>query len=229
MPISEVYNCDCLEYMRSLPDKYFDLCIADPLYGVSYARGKHGFGVTTKNLPSSKDVMWDNAIPSQEVFNEILRVSKNCIVWGGNYFTHLLPVSKCWIVWDKYVNIENKSVFADAELAWTNMTKVVKMFRLRQVGFISDTKDGKRIHPTQKPTELYDWLLDNYAKDGEKIFDPFLGSGSSRIASYKKGYDFYACELDKGYYDAQEERFRKECFGEIRQDNGQIITNLSLF
>lgn len=228
MPISEVYNCDCLEYMRSIPDKYFDLCIADPPYGVSYARGKHGWGIC-ENRPTLEDVKWDNDIPTQEVFNEILRVSKNCIIWGGNYFTHLLPVSKCWIVWDKCDGTTNKSVFADAELAWTNMTKVVKMFRLRQMGFISDTKDLTRIHPTQKPSELYAWLLDTYAKDGGKIFDPFLGSGSSRIAAYKKGFDFYACELNKDYYEAQEERFRRECLGEIKTKSGNTITEQSLF
>lgn len=226
--ISEVYNCDCLEYMKSLPDKYFDLCIADPPYGVSYARGENGWGVC-ENRPTLEDVKWDNSIPSQEVFNEILRVSKNCIIWGGNYFTHLLPVSKCWIVWDKLDGTTNKSVFADAELAWTNMQKVVRTFRLRQMGFISDTKDGKRIHPTQKPSELYTWILKNYAKEGDKIFDPFLGSGSSRIAAYKFGFDFYACELDKEYYEAQEERFRRECLGEIKLSNGQIIKQQSLF
>lgn len=161
MLISEVHNCDCMDFMRDLPDSFFDLAIADPPFGISYARGKNGFGVCD-NRPTLQDVKWDNAIPGKDFFDELLRVSKHAIIWGGNYFTHLLPVSKCWIVWDKRDGIPNKSVFADAELAWTNFTKVVRMFRLRQIGFISDSKDADRIHPTQKPTELYHWLLANY-------------------------------------------------------------------
>ena len=164
-PISKVLNCNCMEYMKTLPDKCMGLTIADPPYGVSYARGKNGWGVCD-NRPDLKDVKWDSKIPEKEFFDELLRVSDKVIIWGGNYFTHLLPVSKCWLVWDKCNGTTNKSVFADAELAWTNMTKVVKMFHLRQMGFISDTKDSKRIHPTQKPTELYDWLITNYAPQG---------------------------------------------------------------
>jgi site-specific DNA-methyltransferase (adenine-specific) len=206
---NEVYNIDCMEYMKTLPDKYFDICIADPPYGVSYARGKNGWGVCD-NRPDLEDVKWDKEIPRKEFFDELLRVSDKVIIWGGNYFTHLLPVSKCWIVWDKCNGTTNKSVFADAELAWTNMTKVVKMFHLRQMGFISDTKDGKRIHPTQKPTELYEWLIKNYAKEGDIIFDPMMGSQSSRIAAHRLGFDYVGCELDKEYFDKGCERFKNE-------------------
>ena len=206
---SEVYNIDCMEFMKTLPDKCFGLTIADPPYGVSYARGKNGWGVCD-NRPNLEDVKWDKEIPQKEFFDELLRVSDKVIIWGGNYFTHLLPVSKCWLVWDKCNGTTNKSVFADAELAWTNMTKVVKMFHLRQMGFISDTKDGKRIHPTQKPTELYEWLIINYAKDGDTIFDPMFGSGSSRIAAHKLGYDYVGCEIDKEYFDKANERFVNE-------------------
>lgn len=208
-PISQVYNCDCVEYMKTLPDKHFGLAIADPPYGVSYARGKNGWGVCD-NRPDLKDVKWDKEIPQKAFFDELLRVSDRVIIWGGNYFTHLLPVLKCWIVWDKCNGTTNKSVFADAELAWTNMTKVVKMFHLRQMGFISDTKDGKRIHPTQKPTELYEWLIKNYAKEGDIIFDPMAGSFSPRIAAYRLGYDYVGCELDKEYFDKGNERFVNE-------------------
>ena len=162
---SEVFNTDCLEYMRSLPDKTFQLAIADPPYGVSYARGKNGYGVTVDKLPTHRDVDWDAKIPDKAFFDELLRVSDKVIIWGGNYFTHLLPVSKCWIVWDKCDGMENKSVFADAELAWTNMTKVVSLYRLRQLGFISATQDSDRIHPTQKPTELYGKLTDFLTTD----------------------------------------------------------------
>lgn len=162
------------------------------------------------NRPDLEDVKWDKEIPQKEFFDELLRVSDKVIIWGGNYFTHLLPVSKCWIVWDKCNGTTNKSVFADAELAWTNMKKVVKMFHLRQMGFISDTKDGKRIHPTQKPTELYEWLIKNYAKEGDIIFDPMAGSQSSRIAAHRLGFDYVGCELDKEYFDKGCERFKME-------------------
>ena len=226
---SEVFNTDCLEYMRTLPDKAFQLAIADPPYGVSYARGKNGYGVTVDKLPTHSDVDWDAKIPEKAFFDELLRVSDKVIIWGGNYFTHLLPVSKCWIVWDKCDGMENKSVFADAELAWTNMTKVVSLYRLRQLGFISATQDSDRIHPTQKPTELYAWLLKNYAKPGDRIFDPMMGSQSSRIAAYKMGFDYVGCELDKEYFDKGCERFAKECLGEHHHKDGTIVIEQSLF
>ena len=227
--MNEVFNTDCLEYMRTLPDKAFQLAIADPPYGVSYARGKNGYGVTVDKLPTHKDVDWDAKIPEKDFFDELLRVSDKVIIWGGNYFTHLLPVSKCWIVWDKCDGMENKSVFADAELAWTNMTKVVSMFRMRQLGFISATQDTDRIHPTQKPTELYAWLLRKYAKPGDRIFDPMMGSQSSRIAAYKLGFDYVGCELDKEYFDKGCERFNRECKGEIKTKDGNVIKQMSLF
>ena len=206
---SEVYNINVMQYMKDVPDKYFGLTIADPPYGVGYARGKNGWGVCD-NRPDLKDVKWDKEIPQKSFFDELLRVSDRVIIWGGNYFTHLLPVSKCWIVWDKCNGTTNKSVFADAELAWTNMTKVVRMFHLRQMGFISDTKDGKRIHPTQKPTELYEWLIKNYAKEGDVIFDPMMGSQSSRIAAHRLGFDYVGCELDKEFFDKGCERYNEK-------------------
>ena len=205
--MNEAYNIDCMEYMATLPDKAFELAIVDPPYGVQYARGKNGWGVC-ENRPELKDVKWDNQTPTQDYFNELFRVSQNQIIWGGNYFTDKLPVSKCWITWDKCDGTENKSVFADLELAWTSFTKVCRLYRLRQMGFISDTQDGERIHPTQKPTELYEWLLTNYAKQGDRILDTHLGSGSSRIACYNLGFDFVGCEIDKDYFEAQEKRFQ---------------------
>ena len=183
---SEALNIDCMDYMRQLPDKAFDLAIADPPYGVSYARGKNGWGVCD-NRPSLDDVKWDSKIPEKEFFDELQRVSKYQIIWGGNYFTHLLPVSKCWIVWDKLNGSTNKSVFADAELAWTNMTKVVRIFRLRQMGFISDTQDATRIHPTQKPTELYAWLLQQFAHDGGGNLRPYDGQSEQPHSRLQAG------------------------------------------
>jgi len=195
-----ITNEDNMQLMARYPDKYFDLAIVDPPYGISYARGKNGWGINS-NRPELKDVKWDKETPKEEYFNELFRVSKNQLIWGGNYFTDKIPVSKCWIVWNKINNTDNKSVFADAELCWTSFTKVVKMFTLRTMGFISDTKDEKRIHPTQKPTELYKWILDNYAKQGDKILDTHLGSGSIAIACHDYNFDLTACELDKEYYD----------------------------
>jgi site-specific DNA-methyltransferase (adenine-specific) len=159
---------------------------------------------------------WDVA-PSQEYFNELFRISKNQIIWGGNYFD--LPPTRCIIVWDKVQPWEN---FSQVEIAWTSFDYPAKLFKY-------DNRTGGKIHPTQKPIELYAWLLDNYANKGDKVFDPFLGSGSSRIAAYKKGFDFYACELDKEYYEAQEERFRRECLGEYKRKDGSTIKQLSLF
>ena len=200
------YNIDCMEYMKTLPDKAFELAVVDPPYGIAYARGKNGWGVCG-NRPETKDVSWDKSTPNKEYFDELFRVSQNQIIWGGNYFTDKIPVSKCWIVWNKISDTENKSVFADCELAWTSFSKVCRMFTLRQMGFISDTKDNERIHPTQKPTELYRWIFANYAKKGDKILDTHLGSGSSRIAAYDLGFDFVGCEIDKEYFEKQEERF----------------------
>lgn len=198
---------DNMLLMARYPDNYFDLAIVDPPYGISYARGKNGWGVND-NRPSLDNVKWDKETPKIEYFNELIRVSKNQIIWGGNYFTDKLPVSKCWIVWNKINNTENKSVFADAELCWTSFKKVVKMFTLRTMGFISDTKDNDRIHPTQKPSELYKWLLDNYAKEGDKILDTHLGSGSIAIACHDYGFELTACELDKDYYDKAIQRIK---------------------
>lgn len=211
MPISEVYNVDCLEYMKSLPDKYFDLCIADPPFAIGISMNP------VRQAHKKKD--WDSQLPSKEVFDEMFRVSKHAIIWGGNYFG--LPPNKHFIIWDKQQPFDFS--MAMCEYAWSNIDKPAKIFRYR----VQNEKN--KIHCCQKAIALYAWILDNYAKDGDKIFDPFLGSGSSRIAAYKKGFDFYACELDKEYYDAQEERFRRECFGEIKQSDGQIVTQTSLF
>lgn len=240
--ISEVYNCDCLEYMKTLPDKYFELCIADPPYGINATkmgmggtkdhrriarklykehtekgRLNSGSGKLKDRVLNRSMIDWDNQVPSKEYFDELFRVSKHQIIWGGNYFD--LPPTRGIICWDKCQPWEN---FSQIEMAWTSFDYPAKLYRF-------DNRTTDKIHPTQKPIALYAWILDNYANQGDKIFDPFLGSGSSRIAAYKKGYDFYACELDKDYYDAQEERFRKECFGEIKLNNGKTLTQMSLF
>ncbi len=224
-PISEVYNMDCLEYMKTIPDKFFDLCIADPPYGINVTKMTLGNG---KNKVNRGTTHWDAKAPDMALFNEIIRVSKKQIIWGANHFISKIPYdSSCWIVWDKGTGAND---FADCELAWTSFQKAVRKYFQSWVGSNAKEKSDKmRIHPTQKPIALYAWLLDNYAIGGGKIFDPFLGSGSSRIAAYKKGFDFYGCELDEEYFTAQEERFRRECFGEQKLKNGTIIVQNSLF
>ena len=221
--ISEVYNCNCLEYMRSLPDKHFDLCIADPPYGMGNSRcnksrhsGNGKLANRVLNMNAEAFEKWDIA-PSQEYFDELFRVSKHQIIWGGNYFN--LTPTRGIICWDKCQPWEN---FSQWEMAWTSFDTPASLFRF-------DNRTGDKIHPTQKPIALYCWLLDKYAKSDYKIFDPYLGSGSSRIAAYKKGFDFYACELDKDYYEAQEERFRRECLGEIKLTNGKVAVQQTLF
>ena len=150
----------------------------------------------------------------------MMRVSKNQIIWGGNYFIDMLYPTRCFLIWDKKARLRT---LADCEMAWTSFDKNAKIFtHVRNTG-------EKRVHICQKPIALYEWILENYGKEGYKIFDPFLGSGSSRIAAYKKGFDFYACELDKDYYKAQEERFRKECLGEIKLTNGKVAVQQKLF
>jgi len=202
----EITNEDNMALMARYPDNYFELAIVDPPYGVQYARGKNGYGNTTKNLPKLTDVDWDKSIPTDEYWQELFRVSKYQIVWGGNYFA--LPVSKCWIVWDKIGEMELKNPFSDCELAWTSFTKVLKKKTIRQQGFIKDTKDKVRIHPTQKPTELYKWVLENYAEPKSKILDTHLGGGSIVLACHDLGYEITACELDKDYYDSAIKRIQ---------------------
>ena len=195
-PRIELLNVDCMEYMATVPDKHFDLAIVDPPYGIGEkfkggASGKMNFNEIVK-----KD--WDNA-PKAEYFKELNRVSKNQIIWGGNYFN--LPPSRCFIIWDKVIS-EDFSL-AMAELAWTSFDKLVKIVKIQV------PKDGK-VHPTQKPVKLYRWLLKNYAKEGGKILDTHGGSMSSAIACHQMGFDLTLCELDKDYYEAGVKRFKEQ-------------------
>lgn len=186
---SEVYNIDCLEYMRSLPDKAFELAVVDPPYGIGISSNPVRQAHEKKN--------WDKSIPDKEYFTELFRVSKNQIIWGGNYYD--LPPTQNLIVWDKQ-QPEDFSL-AMCEIAWCSIQKPAKIFRYSVL-----TEKGK-IHPTQKPVALYKWILSRYAKPGDKILDTHLGSGSSRIAAYDMGFDFVGCEIDKTYFDLQEKRF----------------------
>ena len=193
-PFSEVFNEDCIQVMKRYPDKFFDLAVVDPPYGINVNMNAG----RKKDTKSKKRAIkkWDTETPNAEYWQELFRVSKNQIIWGGNYFN--LPPTRCFIVWDKIIS-EDFSL-AMAELAWTSFDKLAKIYKLQV------PKDGK-IHPTQKPVKLYDWLLHNYAKPNDLILDTHLGSGSSRIAAYKGGFNFVGFEIDKEYYEKQEKRF----------------------
>lgn len=211
------YNMDCLEAMRLMPDKAFDLAVVDPPYGIgvmsmnytkSGAVRTHGYSAATR-MDYRKQGEWDVA-PGPEYFAELFRVSKKQIIWGGNYFQ--LPPSKGFIVWDKRVNDEMRNDFADCELAWlSDGLGVARVFRYVWNGMIQGNMKAKedRFHPTQKPVALYSWIFKNYAQAGYKILDTHLGSGSSRIAAYDLNLDFVGYEIDKEYFDKQEERFAK--------------------
>jgi site-specific DNA-methyltransferase (adenine-specific) len=205
--ISEVTNEDCMEGMARYPDKYFDLAIVDPPYGINMDGGNIGGNNAGKTKDYTKKD-WDNKIPDKEYFNELKRISKNQIIWGANHFVENIyqSNSSCWIVWDK----DNTGNFADCELAYTSFKTAVRMFTFRWNGMLQQDMKNKeyRIHPTQKPVALYKWLLHNYAKQGDKILDTHLGSGSSRIAAYEMGFDFTAFELDAEYFEAQEKRYK---------------------
>lgn len=236
MPISIAENRDCMDAMKEFPDKFFDLAVVDPPYGDGCSqtvkverereraeteeplRGQirqiqntrvHRLGNagawSVQNRGNvgcevlKKIITWDIA-PGQEYFDELFRVSRNQIIWGGNYFS--LPPTRCFLIWRK-TNVPEDFSMAMAEYAWTSFNDNAKVFDFSAVG------QKGRFHPTQKPISLYTWILNNYAKSGMKIIDTHLGSGSSRIAAYEAGIDFYGYEIDKTYFELQEERFAK--------------------
>ena len=187
-----ITNEDNMELMARYPDNYFDLAIVDPPYGIGASEMTMGSG---KNKKYKKGKNWDNETPNKDYFIELTRVSKNQIIWGGNYFQ--LPLTKSWILWDKGIYWDCD--FADGEMAWTSFERVLRIAKIRYKGFLG--ADKERIHPTQKPVALYKWLLDKYAQQGNKILDTHLGSGSIAIACHDYGFDLTACELDKEYFD----------------------------
>lgn len=184
-------NCDCMTFMRGLPDKAYELAIVDVPYGIGASEMTMGKG---KHKKFTKGKGWDKEVPTKQYFAELFRISKNQIIWGGNYFT--LPVSRGWIFWDKGLN--GKTSFSDGELAWTSFKISLRKANIRYDGFIG--ADDCRIHPTQKPVALYKWLLMNYAKQGDKILDTHGGSCSLAIACHDMGFDLDACEIDADYY-----------------------------
>jgi len=186
-----------MEYMKTLPDKAFDLAIVDPPYGIGMDGGNVGY----KGFNDFAKKAWDSATPDDAYFAELQRVSKQQIVWGGNYFN--LPPTRCFLIWDKGAGFKGRT-YAECEQAWTSFDANARIYQ-RDPLCNGDYK-GK-IHPTQKPVKLYEWLLSNYAKQGDRILDTHLGSGSSAIAAHYGGFDFVGCELDVDYYNAAVERF----------------------
>jgi site-specific DNA-methyltransferase (adenine-specific) len=227
--ISIAKNMDCMEYMKQIQDKWFDLAICDPPYGIGVDKMYLGDGAgrakgnTARRMRKLGVNNWDSEPPTQEYFDELFRVSKNQIIFGGNYFQ--LPPTKCVVVWDKMQYFLD---FAQIEMIWTSFDKPAKIFRYSNAGFRCPDKTV-RIHQTQKPVALYAYLLETFAKKGDRIFDSHLGSGSSRIAAYKFGFDFYATEINPQYYSLQEERFNQSCLGKITLKNGKTIMQSTLF
>ena len=204
----EILNIDCMEYMAGQPDDAFDLAIVDPPYGIGI-KGENP--IKNRNDKKNFDTTWDAKAPEPEYFYELIRVSKAQIIWGGNYFLDTLGYCKAPIIWNK---MNGDSLYADGEMAWTGgdgIPRNLKIWNHQWCGAFKHSERGvKNIHPTQKPIMLYNWILTNYAKPGQRILDTHLGSGSSAIAAHYFGVDFVGCELDEDYYQAAKERFDKE-------------------
>jgi site-specific DNA-methyltransferase (adenine-specific) len=190
---------DCMELLKATPDKFYDLAIVDPPYGIGMDGGNVGY----KGDNNFEKKNWDSAIPSMEYFNELSRASKSQIIWGGNYFG--LPATRCFLIWDKGAGFKART-YAECEQAWTSFDANARIYQHDPLA-MGDYK-GK-IHPTQKPVKLYEWLLTNYAKQGDKILDTHLGSGSHAIACNNLGFELTACELDKDYFEASVNRIKQ--------------------
>ena len=211
--------CDCMEMMAEYPDNYFQLALVDPPYGIGQPKQSNlkgyngrtslndrlqknrlnsGSGKLKNRVLNQSNTSWDDAIPTPEYFTELRRVSRNQIIWGGNYFP--LPPTRCVIAWDKVQPWEN---FSQWEMAWTSFDSPARLFQF-------DNRTGGKMHPTQKPIALYNWLLHNYAKPGDRILDTHLGSASSAIACHYKGFHLTGAELDEDYFDAAIARVKRE-------------------
>jgi|SRR5690606_18613400 len=198
--LSTVYLMDCIEGMKQFPDKIFDLAVVDPPYGIDWMRQIQNPN-TKANWRQYENKDWDKQTPPAEYWEQLFRVSKNQIVWGGNYMTENLKPSPCWLIWDKMQEFSG-AVF---EMAWTSFTSPAKAFRMSRVEAYANKE---KIHPTQKPTRLYEWIFDKYAIEGDLILDTHLGSQSSRIAANKAGLDFVGFEIDREYFDNGNKRFK---------------------
>jgi len=203
--MNKIHCIDCLEFMRNVPDKYFDLVLTDPPYGINFAKTHTGNGWVARE---SKD--WDKERPGEEYFKEIIRISKNQIIWGGNYFADLLPPSQCWLAWDKG---QREFSLADGEFAWTSYDKAARFFAMSRAEALQEKKHIKREerHPTQKPLKLIRWCLESIAKcnSNMKVFDPFMGSGTTAVVCESLGLDWCGCELEPDYIEIANKRLKK--------------------
>jgi site-specific DNA-methyltransferase (adenine-specific) len=211
LEINKLYNMDCMDGMKEFPDKFFDLGIIDPPYGIGESGDKNG---SRGKLAVAKDYKafhgGDKEPPKPEYFKELIRVTKHQVIFGANHFIERIPNanSPCWIVWNK---LNGKTDFADHEMAWTNFSTAATMFTFRWQGMLQGDMKNKedRIHPTQKPIALYTWILNNYAKKGYKILDTHVGSASSLVACHKLGYEYVGMEIDEHYYKAGSDRLNE--------------------
>lgn len=202
----DLKHIDCMEYLKTLEDNAFELAIVDPPYGIGITKNKR--------LNNNSKNEWDNEIPKEDYFFELQRVSVNQIIWGGNYFIKHLTNTRCFLNWDK---LNHSNTYADCEMAWTSFNANAKIFKYmwdgNRYGFPGSIqgvgKKSIRTHPTQKPVKLYEWLLMNYANEGDKILDTHLGSGSSAIACHNLGFDFVGCEIDVEYFTAAKKRLKQ--------------------
>jgi site-specific DNA-methyltransferase (adenine-specific) len=198
----QITNEDNMLLMARYPDNYFDLAIVDPPYGIGIDGQKGSISKNTKhNRKKHENKGWDKATPEKSYFDELKRVSKNQIIWGGNYFTEFLKPTKAWVFWYKG---QNDLTMSDGEMAWTSFDTVTRQIEINRASLIAQNT----FHPTEKPYKLYKWLLDKYAKDGDKILDTHLGSGSIAIACHEYGFELTACELDAEYYDKAVKRIK---------------------
>lgn len=209
IPLNTIYNMDCLEGMKQLEDNSIDLVLTDPPYGINADKGIGGFG-SSPNSARHYDDNWDDKSPDKQYFDEILRVGKRVVIFGGNYFLDKLPLNKkCWIVWDKIGNHKFNNPFSDVELAWTNFKGVVsKKYTIIQQGFIAEEKN--RIHPTQKPVKLFRQIIKDNTVESDIVLDAFMGSGTTAVACKQSNRRFIGFEISKEYCDIANKRLTQE-------------------
>lgn len=198
--MNEAYNIDCMEFMKTFPDKFFDLAVVDPPYGIMKGKNKQQSRLNKYGCVS----VANDLKPGRAYFDELFRVTKNQVIWGYNYFSDMLPIAKEFVFWYKHQPVNS---YAAGELAWTSFKGSAKVFDYPYFGSVG-ADSGERIHPMQKPVALYLWIYQNYAKQGDIILDTHLGSGSSRIAAFQNRIDFVGCEINEDFFNKQEERYR---------------------
>ena len=211
--LNKIIQGDCLEVMKTFKDKEFDVVITDPPYGIGISKnGTVGGGSKRGNAKDFGKSDWDNNIPTKEYFDEMIRISKNQIIFGGNYFIEYLTNSPCWLVWDKRGGVMPTRTFADGEIAWTSFKSPLRIFRFIWDGMIQENMKNKekRWHPTQKPLPLMKWIIENYTQPTDKILDPYMGSGSTLVASKELNRDCVGIEISPEYCKIAEDGLRQE-------------------